>query len=434
MRTGSRDETPGAGRASRISSSTCCSRGRSATRRSRSPRSSTAWAPRSTPRPARSRRTCTRGSSTRTPSRPSTCSPRCCSRRPTPRSTPSARSCWRRSRCTRTSPPTASTTCSTRRSSASTRSAGACSATAEVISSIPVPDIDAYHQARYTAANIVVAAAGNVDHEAIAELAAQPRRAAHRRSGSGRARAAAPRPRPGSASSSKDTEQYHVCLGGPGHRPRRRSPLRAGDPRHRLRRLDLVAPLPRGPREARPRLRGRLLHPAVRRRRPDRPLRRHPRGQRRGGLRDHRPRARPRSTPRASARTSSRAPRSTSRAAWCSRAESTAARMSRIGKSVLFGTELLTLDEMIARVDAVGLGRRLRAGRRVLRARGALGRRRDRPDEERFRKALAPINESLAAAAFASSARPCSMMTHTVGIVRRRRTRARRPESARRAD
>ena len=29
--------------------------------------------------------------------------------------------------------------------------------------------------------------------------------------------------------------------------------------------------------------------------------------------------------------------------------------MSRIGKSVLFDTELLTLDEMIARVDAVSL-------------------------------------------------------------------------------
>ena len=86
----------------------------------------------------------------------------------------------------------------------------------------------------------------------------------------------------------KDTEQYHVCLGGPGIGARRRPPLRARDPRHRLRRLDLVAPLPRGAREARARLRGRLLHAAVRRRRPDRPLRRHPRGQRRGGLRGHR--------------------------------------------------------------------------------------------------------------------------------------------------
>ena len=41
---------------------------------------------------------------------------------------------------------------------------------AEVISSIPVPDIDAYHRARYTGGNIVVAAAGNIDHDAIVEL------------------------------------------------------------------------------------------------------------------------------------------------------------------------------------------------------------------------------------------------------------------------
>ena len=43
------------------------------------------------------------------------------------RSTPSARSCSRRSRCTRTSPRTASTTCSPRRSTATTRSAAGCS-------------------------------------------------------------------------------------------------------------------------------------------------------------------------------------------------------------------------------------------------------------------------------------------------------------------
>src|SRR4029078_11528961 len=35
------------------------------------------------------------------------------------------------------------------------------------ISSIPVPDIHAYHRLRYTRANIVVAAAGNVEHEKI---------------------------------------------------------------------------------------------------------------------------------------------------------------------------------------------------------------------------------------------------------------------------
>jgi predicted Zn-dependent peptidase len=77
--------------------------------------------------------------------------------------------------------------------------------------------------------------------------------------------------------------------------------------------------------------------------------------------------------------------------------ESTAARMSRIAKSTLFGTELLTLDEMIARVDAVTsdevaeLSRDLYAPEKLSAAAIA-------PDQDRFCKALAPINESLAAA------------------------------------
>ena len=66
--------------------------------------------------------------------------------------------------------------------------------------------------------------------------------------------------------------------------PRRRAPLRARRPRHDLRRLDLVAPVPRSAREARPRLRGRLLHRPVHRARHGRDVRRHPRRQRRRGL------------------------------------------------------------------------------------------------------------------------------------------------------
>ncbi len=42
---------------------------------------------------------------------------------------------------------------------------------AEVIADIPVPDIAAYHQARYSAENIVVAAAGNLDHDEIVAMA-----------------------------------------------------------------------------------------------------------------------------------------------------------------------------------------------------------------------------------------------------------------------
>ena len=42
---------------------------------------------------------------------------------------------------------------------------------ADVIANIPVPDIAAYHDSRYTAKNIVVAAAGNLDHDHLVELA-----------------------------------------------------------------------------------------------------------------------------------------------------------------------------------------------------------------------------------------------------------------------
>ena len=42
---------------------------------------------------------------------------------------------------------------------------------AEVIASVPVPEIEAYRSARYTGADIVVGAAGHVDHEQIAGLA-----------------------------------------------------------------------------------------------------------------------------------------------------------------------------------------------------------------------------------------------------------------------
>jgi predicted Zn-dependent peptidase len=86
--------------------------------------------------------------------------------------------------------------------------------TADVISSVPVPTIAEWHDGRYTGANIVVAAAGNLDHDRLVELvsaAVGPDRAG---------------PEAGSASPNgvspvlrfheKETEQYHLCMGGPG--------------------------------------------------------------------------------------------------------------------------------------------------------------------------------------------------------------------------
>jgi predicted Zn-dependent peptidase len=89
--------------------------------------------------------------------------------------------------------------------------------TAEVIAGVPVPSIAAFHEAGYVPSNVIVAAAGNVDHDHIVALA--ERAFEHSDGRSGRAPAFAPAP--GSASPSvrfhaKPTEQYHLCLGGPG--------------------------------------------------------------------------------------------------------------------------------------------------------------------------------------------------------------------------
>jgi predicted Zn-dependent peptidase len=90
--------------------------------------------------------------------------------------------------------------------------------TASVISSIPRESIARYHDEMYVPANIVVAAAGNVEHERVVELI---ERALARREGVGESRLNArpplvQQPPPGLRFQRKDTEQYHVCLGAPG--------------------------------------------------------------------------------------------------------------------------------------------------------------------------------------------------------------------------
>jgi predicted Zn-dependent peptidase len=86
--------------------------------------------------------------------------------------------------------------------------------TAEVIGSIPVPGIAAYHQARYVAPAIVLAAAGHLEHERIVELARQhlkpPAEPSASANGTLEPEGVRFRFYP------KETEQYHVCFGGPG--------------------------------------------------------------------------------------------------------------------------------------------------------------------------------------------------------------------------
>jgi predicted Zn-dependent peptidase len=266
---------------------------------------------------------------------------------------------------------------------------------AEVISSIPVPAIGAYHRERYTGANIVVAAAGNVEHDRIVELSrrhVEPRAAEGERS---------ELQAPGANGTrvcfqAKDTEQYHVCLGGPGID-------RSDDRRYALAILDSVfggsvsSRLFREVREKRGLayavgsytqqfVDGGLigLYVGTREDNVDEAceiIGRELASIHAEGIEDD-------ELARAKEHVKGRMVLS---------AESTAARMSRIAKAVLFETELLTLDEMLERIDAVssgdvaGLGRELYAPNSLSAAAIA-------PSEERFRRALAPVNEALAAA------------------------------------
>src|SRR4051794_28649400 len=90
--------------------------------------------------------------------------------------------------------------------------------TAEVISSVSRRAIQGYHRSMYTPANIVVSAAGNLEHERLVELVQQSvDRRAELTDAKPRVRPPLVRtPKPGRRFQRKDTEQYHVCVGAPG--------------------------------------------------------------------------------------------------------------------------------------------------------------------------------------------------------------------------
>jgi predicted Zn-dependent peptidase len=103
---------------------------------------------------------------------------------------------------------------------------------ADVVSSVPVPNIAQWHDSRYVPGGIVVAAAGNVDHDRLVSLV----------DGAFDGAAAVGSPAVvespnGSAERlrfhRKDTEQYHLCLGAPGI-------ARGDDRRFALRVLDTI--------------------------------------------------------------------------------------------------------------------------------------------------------------------------------------------------
>jgi predicted Zn-dependent peptidase len=90
--------------------------------------------------------------------------------------------------------------------------------TAEVVSSLTRRSIAAYHRAMFAAGNIVLAAAGNLEHEHLTELLEAAEAKQHDPPARGR-RVRSPlvkEPLPGVRYARKDTEQYHVCLAAPG--------------------------------------------------------------------------------------------------------------------------------------------------------------------------------------------------------------------------
>jgi len=86
---------------------------------------------------------------------------------------------------------------------------------AEVIARVTPGEIAAYHRAAYVTENVVVAAAGNLTHERLLELLATSRDGNPEPHRVPRLPLGDPPPA-GRRFQRKDTEQYHVCLGAPG--------------------------------------------------------------------------------------------------------------------------------------------------------------------------------------------------------------------------
>jgi predicted Zn-dependent peptidase len=102
---------------------------------------------------------------------------------------------------------------------------------AEVISSVPVPTIAEWHDGRYTGSNIVVAAAGNLEHDAVVEIVSAA--VGHVQPGAKALSGAPTEVAPVLRFHEKETEQYHLCIGAPGI-------PRGDDRRFALRVLDTI--------------------------------------------------------------------------------------------------------------------------------------------------------------------------------------------------
>jgi predicted Zn-dependent peptidase len=265
---------------------------------------------------------------------------------------------------------------------------------AGVISSVPVPEIEAYRSARYTGANIVVGAAGNVDHDQIAALS--ERLVAPSASGTNGQAAVKAEDAARRCFYEKDTEQYHICFGAPGI-------TRDDERRYALAVLDSIFGGSSSSRLFREVREKRGLAYAVgsySEQYTDSGLIASYVGTREDNVEEAcsiigAELARLRSEPVSAGELNRGKENVKGRLVLTS--ESTAARMTRISRATLFGLPIDSLDEMLAKVDAVkvedltGLAQELYGPERLSAA--CVGR-----DEARFRDALGPVSEALVAA------------------------------------
>jgi predicted Zn-dependent peptidase len=264
---------------------------------------------------------------------------------------------------------------------------------AEVISSVPVPEIEAYRSARYTGANVVVGAAGHLDHERIVALA--ERLVSPPAGGDGASPVDVP-PEARLRFYAKDTEQYHICFGAPGI-------VRDDERRYGLAVLDSIfggSTSSRLFREVREKRGLAYSVGSYNEQYTDSGMVATYVGTREDNVEEacavigaelERLRSEP-----VSAEELARAKENVKGRLVLS-SESTAARMSRISRATLFGLPIESLDAMLAKVDAVAvdelseLAAELYGAERL--SASCIGR-----NEDCFRKALSPVSEELAAA------------------------------------
>src|SRR5205085_10489290 len=89
--------------------------------------------------------------------------------------------------------------------------------TAAVISSVTRRVLSSYHRQMYAGGNVVIAAAGNVEHNTLMRMLQRAQSQQRPPAGGPRVRRPLVKaPPPGLRFAKKDTEQYHVCIGAPG--------------------------------------------------------------------------------------------------------------------------------------------------------------------------------------------------------------------------